>query len=97
MNKKRVLAVVISVLLVASLVLSFDFLLAEGNHRCTGKSCPVCHQLGACIQALTGGAHAGGTEAAAFLCAAASLLLRFFFLRIAKDVTLVSLKVKLSS
>lgn len=97
MNKRRMLAVAVSVLLTAALVLSFDFLLAEGDHRCTGAHCPVCHQLGACIQTLTGGAHAGGTEAAAALCAVFALLLRFFFVRIAKEVTLVSLKVKLSS
>ncbi len=97
MTRKRTLAAIISALLAVVFALSLAYLAVEAEHHCTGKDCPVCHNIQVCIRVLTG---------TAGLCVLGALVLQSAVARATPFVphpaalpaqTLVSLKVKLNN
>lgn len=93
-----VIAIIICIALFSVLFFSIFYISHEANHDCTGKDCPICFKIQACIQTIA-------TIGSAIITASStSILLLCIALspavckanQIVFD-TLVSLKVKLSN
>ena len=51
-KKKRLFSILVCCLLLFTLFFSMFFIAVELNHECTGKNCPVCLEIHACVQTL---------------------------------------------
>ena len=93
----RIAKILLAVLLLAAMLCPLIFITAEADHDCTGADCAVCHQINLCENLL----NSLGTAAAVCAAAAAAvyLLCRVitFCMETVHNLTLVSLKVKLSN
>ena len=51
-NKRRIISILMILLIVFVLVSSFWFILHETHHDCTGEDCPVCAMIAVCRNTL---------------------------------------------
>lgn len=52
-KKNKVIAVLLSLLLAAAILLSYDYIIEETHHDCSGRECPICMQLEEAVQFLS--------------------------------------------
>ncbi len=52
MTKKRILAAVLTALVLAVMLSSSLFIIEHADHDCTGEDCPICQQIYLCTQTL---------------------------------------------
>lgn len=52
-EKNKVIALAMVVLILATLFLSYDFILENTHHNCTGEECPICMQLEVALQLIS--------------------------------------------
>lgn len=94
-KRNKIIAVVLTVLLLFSLICSIDCVMEHTNHICTGKDCVVCLQLEAAAHIISCFRIAYMIAAySVFLCVFTQICTMHFNSLYAKH-TLVSLKVEL--
>ncbi|WP_352400770.1 hypothetical protein [Anaerotignum sp.] len=52
MKNKRLCAALLAIFIVFTLFYSIFFVASKTNHECTGKSCPICHDIQSCVQTI---------------------------------------------
>ena len=52
-KKKKVPAVLLCLVLVAGILLSYDYIIEETHHDCSGRECPICMQIEETVQFLS--------------------------------------------
>ena len=52
-KKKKVPAVLLCLVLVAGILLSYDYIIEETHHDCSGRECPICMQIEEAVQFLS--------------------------------------------
>ena len=52
-KKKKVPAVLLCLVLVAGILLSYDYIIEETHHDCSGRECPICMQIKEAVQFLS--------------------------------------------
>lgn len=52
-NKSRLTAIILSVFIALSIMVSVIYITENRNHECSGKSCNVCHNIEICEQILS--------------------------------------------
>lgn len=52
MTKKRILAAVLTALVLVVMLSSSLFIIEHADHDCTGEDCPICQQIYLCTQTL---------------------------------------------
>ena len=97
MNKKKMIAILASLIIMISAFSSVLFVAVEANHKCSGQDCPICvsmHEAEETIRNL-GMAVAGGLI---FVILPALLLLAVFVeLHLVPVYTLITQKVRLNN
>lgn len=53
-GKRRILSILLCIVLIAALVLSFEFIITHAHHDCSGEHCPICAQLHIAGQIISG-------------------------------------------
>ena len=94
-NKKRVVAVILSALVLFALMTSLFVIMHEADHDCIGENCPVCAVIAVCQNTLKTLGGIVGAAALAFACFSFTASVIAFFRTISYNETPVSLKVKL--
>lgn len=94
---KRVLAIAVCVLLLAAFAFSSEYIITKSDHHCAGDSCEICHEISVCMAffaVLSGVFRIAPLWVLVWLIAIfSSLSLRF----VERELSLVNLKVKLTT
>ncbi|MCR5527360.1 MAG: hypothetical protein K6F39_08290 [Lachnospiraceae bacterium] len=45
MKKNRLIAVLLSAFLLITIMMSYQLLIHDANHKCSGKDCPICREM----------------------------------------------------
>lgn len=96
-KRRRIIAILLSILFVLSVIFTLSFIAAEADHECIGDECPICAEIQSCEDFLK------TVSVAAAVFAVVSAVSKFgavalpYFKSRAEATTLVSLKVKLSN
>lgn len=53
-KRNRIFAFIMAVLLIATLLFSCTFILEKAHHDCTGDNCPICMEIKAAMQTISG-------------------------------------------
>ena len=54
MRNNRILAIIITMFLLLTLIFSFLFIVENVHHTCTGEDCPICMEIEAAINTISG-------------------------------------------
>ena len=52
-KKSKIIAVLMVIIILATLFLSYNFILENTHHNCKGENCPICIQLEKAIQIIS--------------------------------------------
>ena len=94
-NKKRVVAVILSALVLFALMTSLFVIMHEADHDCIGENCPVCAVIAVCQNTLKTLSGIVGAAAVVFACLLLTASVIASFRTISYNETPVSLKVRL--
>lgn len=50
MTKRKAIAIVLVVFILLGVWFSYNFIIEEAHHKCTGQNCPICLQIDEAIQ-----------------------------------------------
>ncbi|MBR2834857.1 MAG: hypothetical protein IKE43_03970 [Coriobacteriales bacterium] len=93
----RITSTIMGLMLVALVLFSSFYLVAEANHDCSGEDCPICECIQQCIQTLQQIGEGAVSLTAAVIPAFACLILVFLPVTLLPQNTLVSNKVRLNN
>lgn len=96
-KKKRLIATLLTVMVIFVVLFSSLFIVENANHDCIGDDCPICYEISVCENTLKAVAYAFVYVGIAALFAVFTFLSPFPKKNSNNSTSLVSLKVKLSN
>lgn len=97
MKKKRIIAAILTLLFVLSLIFTFSFIGINANHECVGEECPICAEIKSCEDFLKTASAAAAIVTAAVAVHKFGIVALPYFYDKAENISLITLKVKLSN
>ena len=94
-NKRRVMAVILTAVVLCAVISSLFAVIHEAHHDCTGENCRICAMIAVCRGTLRSIADALVASACVFACLCFALSVIYFSRAAADNKTPISLKVKL--
>ncbi len=96
-ERKRALARVLAVVMLAAVILSSCFIAVEADHNCRGENCRICAVINTCLENLKNTVSGSGTAVLAVGSVFFSALVVFSLFSRGYFSTPVELKVKISN
>lgn len=96
-GKKRVIALLTAVVLLAVLIFSLTFVVSHLDHDCTGEDCPVCAEIGAALNVIRVISGAAACAACVFLLYNLKENISLFLGRSVCLVSLIRLKIRMNN